>query len=57
MPEARTAPHAMDYISSIFDSFMELRGDRAYGDDRAVIGGIASIGKRYVTVIGQQKGL
>ena len=46
----------MDYISSIFDSFMELRGDRAYGDDRAVIGGIASIGKRYVTVIGQQKG-
>ena len=56
LARGKNRPHAMDYISSIFDSFMELRGDRAYGDDRAVIGGIASIGKRYVTVIGQQKG-
>ncbi len=49
-------PHASDYIAKIFDGFMELRGDRLFGDDRAVIGGIAGIGKRYVTVIGQQKG-
>ncbi|HIR28176.1 MAG TPA: acetyl-CoA carboxylase carboxyltransferase subunit alpha [Candidatus Choladousia intestinigallinarum] len=56
LARGKNRPHAMDYISSIFDSFMELRGDRVYGDDRAVIGGIASIGKRYVTVIGQQKG-
>jgi acetyl-CoA carboxylase carboxyl transferase subunit alpha/acetyl-CoA carboxylase carboxyl transferase subunit beta len=49
-------PHAADYISAIFDGFMELHGDRLYGDDRAVIGGIAVIGKQYVTVIGQQKG-
>lgn len=56
LARGKNRPHAMDYISSIFDSFMELRGDRSYGDDRAVIGGIASIGKRYVTVIGQQKG-
>ncbi len=49
-------PYAMDYISAIFDGFMELRGDRLFGDDRAVIGGIAAIDKQYVTVIGQQKG-
>lgn len=56
LARGKNRPHAMDYISNIFDSFMELRGDRVYGDDRAVIGGIASIGKQYVTVIGQQKG-
>jgi acetyl-CoA carboxylase carboxyl transferase alpha subunit len=35
---------------------MELHGDRLYGDDRSVIGGIAAIGGQFVTVIGQQKG-
>lgn len=49
-------PHASDYISEVFDGFMELHGDRMYGDDRAVIGGIAAVDNRYVTVIGQQKG-
>lgn len=49
-------PHASDYIDRIFDGFMELHGDRLYGDDRAVMGGIAVIGGQYVTVIGQQKG-
>ncbi|MDO4322884.1 MAG: acetyl-CoA carboxylase carboxyltransferase subunit alpha [Lachnospiraceae bacterium] len=49
-------PYASEYITNIFDGFMELHGDRLYGDDRAVIGGIAAIGKTYVTVIGQQKG-
>lgn len=49
-------PYSMDYINHIFDGFMELHGDRLYGDDRAMIGGIAAIGKQYVTVIGQQKG-
>lgn len=48
--------HASDYIDMIFDGFMELHGDRLYGDDRAVIGGIAVTGGQYVTVIGQQKG-
>jgi acetyl-CoA carboxylase carboxyl transferase alpha subunit len=52
----RQRPYASDYISTVFDSFMELHGDRCYGDDRAVIGGIGLIGKQYVTVIGQQKG-
>ena len=45
-----------DYINTVFDRFLELHGDRLYGDDRAVIGGIAQIGKRDVTVIGEQKG-
>lgn len=49
-------PYTSDYINQIFDGFMELHGDRCFGDDRAIIGGIAAIGNRYVTVIGQQKG-
>lgn len=49
-------PYASDYISKIFDGFIELRGDRFMGDDRAVIGGIAALEERYVTVIGLQKG-
>ena len=55
---ARSAdrPHTREYIAKVFDGFMELHGDRVFGDDRAVIGGIASIEGQYVTVIGQQKG-
>lgn len=49
-------PYASDYITNIFDGFLELHGDRFYGDDRAIIGGIAAIENQYVTVIGQQKG-
>lgn len=49
-------PYTADYIVQIFDGFLELHGDRLYGDDRAIIGGIAAIDNRYVTVIGQQKG-
>lgn len=55
---ARSAnrPHTSDYISELFDGFLELRGDRLSGDDRAVIGGLARFDGRYVMVIGQQKG-
>lgn len=49
-------PYTSDYINHIFEGFMELHGDRCFGDDRAIIGGIAAIGNQYVTVIGQQKG-
>lgn len=49
-------PYALDYINGVFDEFMELHGDRNYGDDGAIVGGIASINGHYVTVIGQQKG-
>lgn len=51
-----TRPVSGDYINAVFERFLELHGDRLYGDDRAVIGGIAQIGERYVTVIGEQKG-
>jgi acetyl-CoA carboxylase carboxyl transferase subunit alpha len=49
-------PTTLDYVAKIFDSFMELHGDRAFGDDTAIVGGIANIGDRYFTVIGHQKG-
>jgi len=49
-------PYAMDYITRIFDNFIELHGDRAYGDDPAIIGGIAFLGSRPVTILANQKG-
>ena len=47
---------AADYINAVFDEFVEFHGDRYFGDDGAIIGGIASFHGRPVTVIGQQKG-
>lgn len=49
-------PTSIDYISAIFDKFMELHGDRLYRDDGAIIGGIAELDGIPVTVIAQQKG-
>ena len=49
-------PTSLDYIREIFDEFVELHGDRAFGDDQAVAGGIALLHGHPVTVIGQQKG-
>ncbi|MGL4338540.1 MAG: acetyl-CoA carboxylase carboxyltransferase subunit alpha [Turicibacter sp.] len=49
-------PKARDYIDYIFDSFVELHGDRVYGDDASIIGGIAKLGNQTVTVIAHQKG-
>ncbi len=49
-------PKARDYIEYIFDSFIELHGDRLYRDDEAIIGGIAKLGNQAVTVIAHQKG-
>ena len=49
-------PYSLDYIERIFDSFIELHGDRAYGDDAAIIGGIASLNGIPVTLIANQKG-
>lgn len=49
-------PTSLDYINNIFDSFIEIHGDRLYGDDQSIIAGIAKIDNIYVTVIGQQKG-
>ncbi|MBN2406246.1 MAG: acetyl-CoA carboxylase carboxyltransferase subunit alpha [Elusimicrobia bacterium] len=49
-------PHTMDYIEGIFDDFVELHGDRKFGDDKAIIGGLASFKGETVMVIGHQKG-
>ena len=49
-------PSGSDYIDALFTDFMEFHGDRNYGDDRAVIGGIAKFHGRPVTVIVQEKG-
>ena len=49
-------PHFIDYISGIFENFQELNGDRNFGQDDAIIGGLASIGGQSVMIIGQEKG-
>jgi acetyl-CoA carboxylase carboxyl transferase subunit alpha len=49
-------PTALEYINLIFDEFIEFHGDRAFRDDGAIVGGIACLGERPVTVIGTQKG-
>ncbi len=47
---------ALDYIDELFDHFIELHGDRNFGDDPAIIGGIATLNNQAITVIGVQKG-
>jgi acetyl-CoA carboxylase carboxyl transferase subunit alpha len=49
-------PYTMDYIPRIFTEFDELHGDRHFGDDNAIVGGIARIDGNPVMVIGQEKG-
>ena len=49
-------PTVRDYIPMIFDEFYEMHGDRAFGDDAAIVGGIARVHGISVTVIGQVKG-
>jgi acetyl-CoA carboxylase carboxyl transferase subunit alpha len=49
-------PHTRDLIKLLFDDFVELHGDRLYGDDAAVVGGLARFEERGVVVIGHQKG-
>ncbi|AOM42345.1 acetyl-CoA carboxylase carboxyl transferase subunit alpha [Xenorhabdus hominickii] len=49
-------PYTLDYIKHIFTDFEELAGDRAYADDKAIVGGLARIEGRPVMIIGHQKG-
>ena len=49
-------PKSLDYINEIFEDFIEVHGDRNFGDDKAIIGGIAILDGKPVTVIGEQKG-
>jgi acetyl-CoA carboxylase carboxyl transferase subunit alpha len=49
-------PYSLDYIQRIFTDFEELHGDRAFGDDPAIVSGVARLDGRPVAVIGEQKG-
>jgi len=49
-------PYLMDFVPLLFTDFVELHGDRAFGDDKALIAGLAKFKGRPVAVIGQQKG-
>ena len=49
-------PHFSDYIDNIFSDFDELHGDRVFGEDKAIIGGLATFKKRPVVILGQEKG-
>ena len=52
-PKRKTA---LDYIDKIFDSFLELHGDRNFKDDRTIVCGLANIGNQNYTIIAEQKG-
>src|ERR1700678_3229935 len=49
-------PYTLDYVSMIFSDWQELHGDRMYGDDLAIVGGLALLEGMPVMIIGQQKG-
>jgi acetyl-CoA carboxylase carboxyl transferase subunit alpha len=49
-------PYTLDYIETICDTFVELHGDRNFGDDKAMVGGFGEIGNKSIMFIGQQKG-
>jgi len=49
-------PYTLDYIPNVFDNFTELHGDRMFGDDKAIVAGIAKIDKFDFVFIGHQKG-
>jgi acetyl-CoA carboxylase carboxyl transferase subunit alpha len=49
-------PHFKDYVAGLFDDFVPLAGDRAFGDDQAILGGFAQFRGRRVMVLGHEKG-
>ncbi len=49
-------PHFKDYVAALFDEFMPLAGDRAFGDDQAILGGFATFRGRKIMVLGHEKG-
>lgn len=49
-------PYTQDYIDMIMSDFVELHGDRGYADDKAIVAGLAKIGKHKVMIMGHQKG-
>jgi acetyl-CoA carboxylase carboxyl transferase subunit alpha len=49
-------PGLLDYVNLVFQDFIELHGDRVYGDDHAIVGGFARFGGRSIMIIGHMKG-
>lgn len=49
-------PHTLDYVRALCEDFIELHGDRRYGDDEAIAGGLARFANRTVVIVGHQKG-
>ncbi len=49
-------PYTLDYIHLMTEDFVELHGDRLFGDDKAIVGGLARIGDQPVVILGHQKG-
>ncbi len=49
-------PTSLDYIENLFEDFTEFHGDRLFGDDQAIVGGIALFNNRPVTIVAEQKG-
>jgi acetyl-CoA carboxylase carboxyl transferase subunit alpha len=52
----RDRPYTRDYLDLAFDDFIELHGDKFFGDDRAILTGFAKLGRHKVMVVGHQKG-
>lgn len=50
-------PYTLHYVENVFKKFVELHGDRKFGEDKAIVGGIAKLGDQSVIVIGHQKGV
>jgi acetyl-CoA carboxylase carboxyl transferase subunit alpha len=50
-------PYSLFYIDNMFTDFVELHGDRCFGDDKAIVGGMAKLDNQTVMVIGHQKGI
>lgn len=49
-------PYTLDYVYMIFNNFVELHGDRQFKDDKAIVGGLATLDKQTVMIVGHQKG-
>ena len=50
-------PYTMDYIKTMTTDFIEIHGDRIHRDDRAIVGGFATLGTERVMILGSQKGV
>src|ERR687886_1259528 len=49
-------PHLKDYVSALVDDFIPLAGDRKFGEDAAIVGGLGRLGGRRILLIGHEKG-